>query len=185
MVFVAQLVRALDCESRGRGFKSRHSPQILSEVAMSPPRTVVAERNTVRGSTVNRVLAGSNPVGHTIYKYQMRKWLKLFESTNSECDFTEVAPGEWWYLLDQMPNYDDEGEDHRWDWREDAIAEGPFASYDEAREHLRNNHPNPGGHSYSEYHPDFKPDAVMLGKMEEARNRAKSTPSRGYSPFRF
>ena len=50
----------------------------------------------------------------------MRKWINLFESTNSECNFIEVRPGEWWYLLDQWrPGYDEDGdreEDHRWDW---------------------------------------------------------------------
>ena len=33
MVGVAQLVRALDCGSRGRGFKSHHSPKLKNPVS--------------------------------------------------------------------------------------------------------------------------------------------------------
>jgi hypothetical protein len=82
----SSVVRALDCESRGRGFKSRHSPQISSEVAKSRSRTVVAERNEVRGSTVNRVITGSSPVGHTT---QINKRMSHHTKTCPACLITK------------------------------------------------------------------------------------------------
>jgi hypothetical protein len=114
----------------------------------------------------------------------MRNWINLCESTNSECNFMEVRPGEWWYLLDQWrPGYDDDGEeeeDHRWDWREDAIAEGPFKTFEEAQAHLRNNHANPGGYSKIEYHPDYKIDELLQSKMAEAGERKKHSYGGGH-----
>ena len=40
MVSVAQLVRAPDCGSGGRGFNSRHSPQVFSSEFVSIPLSV-------------------------------------------------------------------------------------------------------------------------------------------------
>jgi hypothetical protein len=110
----------------------------------------------------------------------MRDWINLFESTNSECNFIEVKPGEWWYLLDQWYDYDDEG-DNRWDWREDAIAEGPFKSEEEGRQHLRDNHTNPGGSSTIEYHEGYEPDELFKRKMAEANERNKQSR---FAPYR-
>lgn len=116
----------------------------------------------------------------------MRDWINLFESTNSECSFIEVKPGEWWYLLDQWrPGYDEDGEeeeDHRWDWREDANAEGPFKTEEEAREHLRNNYANPGGSWTQPYQDGYEPDELFKNKMEEAKERNKQPRFGSYRP---
>lgn len=61
-------------------------------------------------------------------------------STNSECLFVQTKPNEWFYVLEQRS-----APKNAWDWREYADAYGPFATEDEASEHLRNNHANPGG----------------------------------------
>ena len=63
-------------------------------------------------------------------------------STNKACEFFEFKPSEWYYTLE----HDDAPED-AWDWREFSSTYGPYTSYDEAFEHLRTNHANPGGHT--------------------------------------
>jgi hypothetical protein len=87
-------------------------------------------------------------------------------STGLECQFIEVHPGEWWYLLESgsAPKM-------AWDWREYAEAYGPFKDYEIAHEHLRVNHANPGGHSIQEYKAGYEPDAVMTKLMKEAKDR--------------
>lgn len=89
-------------------------------------------------------------------------------STNSECDFIEVKPGEWWYLLE---DYD--APKNSWDWREHSTAYGPFKTYEVAHRHLSDNHANPGGHSETPYQEGYQPDEIMTRLMDEARNRAK------------
>jgi hypothetical protein len=85
-------------------------------------------------------------------------------STNSECEFFETEPGKWFYALETKY-----GEEDRevWDWREEANAYGPFESYDQADEHLRENHANPGGHSITT-HTEFRMDDVWSKLIAEA-----------------
>jgi hypothetical protein len=99
-------------------------------------------------------------------------------STGLECSFVEVKPGEWWYLLESgfAPK-------NAWDWREFADAYGPFKTEDEASEHLRKNHANPGGSSLCPYEDGYQPDDVMKKLMEEARDRDKlERAARAYRP---
>ena len=56
-------------------------------------------------------------------------------STGAECIFKETEPGKWQYWIQDWPY----GE-----WPEGQIN-GPFNSFEEAREHLGNNYANPGG----------------------------------------
>lgn len=85
-------------------------------------------------------------------------------STGLECCFVEVEPGSWFYVLQ---NWDCPAQ--TWDWREFATGYGPFESLEAAREHLRSNHANPGGHSVRPYDADAKPDEVELALLAEAR----------------
>ena len=85
-------------------------------------------------------------------------------STNSECEFIEVEPGEWYYVLEHI-----HAPKNAWDWREFASACGPFATLDLAREHLRTHHANPGGYSTQEYVDGFTPDEVLAELLKEAR----------------
>lgn len=84
-------------------------------------------------------------------------------STGLECEFIEVAPGEWYYLLEQgsAPKI-------AWDWREYANAYGSFRTYEEAHKHLRDHHANPGGHTVQEYVEGFKPDNMLAELLSEA-----------------
>ncbi len=54
-------------------------------------------------------------------------------STGLDCCFIENEDGTWVYELEQ------------WDRREEYDTYGPFPTFDEAREHLHQNHANPGG----------------------------------------
>ncbi len=63
-------------------------------------------------------------------------------STGLECEFIEWEAGWWYYVLQ-----DSDCPRGAWDWREYATATGPFLTYEAAREHLSENHANPGGHS--------------------------------------
>lgn len=83
-------------------------------------------------------------------------------STNSECLFVEVQPGQWWYLLEHY-----NAPKNSWDWREHSTAYGPFTSEDSAYEHLRDNHANPGGSCTSSYVEGFKPDEVLQRLIDE------------------
>jgi hypothetical protein len=85
-------------------------------------------------------------------------------STGLECEFIEVKPGSWYYLLEgwDAPKMAD-------DWREYANAYGPFQNVEEAQEHLRRNHANPGGYSTSSYEPGFEPGPVLAGLLAEAK----------------
>jgi hypothetical protein len=81
-------------------------------------------------------------------------------STNSECALVEVAPGAWWYLLE-----DYNAPKNAWDWREHAQCFGPFKTEDLALQHLRDNHANPGGYSMQPYKPGYTPDETMKNLM--------------------
>lgn len=61
-------------------------------------------------------------------------------STNSECLFVQKSTDEWYYILESP--FKDDGD---YDWLDTAQAYGPFPTEDAADEHLRDNHPNPGG----------------------------------------
>jgi hypothetical protein len=87
-------------------------------------------------------------------------------STGCECQFIEVKPNEWWYLLEEY-----NAPKNSWDWREFAEAYGPFSSEDEAGEHLSKNHANPGGREIQVYQEGFQPDAILTKLMNDARNR--------------
>ena len=88
-------------------------------------------------------------------------------SSGLECAFVKLTTtGEWWYMLE---NWDSpKGAS---DWREYANAYGPFTSEEEADEHLRANHANPGGSSTDDA---YEPDDVMLRLIQEAGERQKA-----------
>ncbi len=62
-------------------------------------------------------------------------------STGLDCEFVEQQDG-WVYILEQptAPKL-------TWDWREYADTFGPFATFEIAHDHLRDNHANPGGYA--------------------------------------
>jgi hypothetical protein len=76
-------------------------------------------------------------------------------STNNNCMMVEESPGKWFYLLE---NYN--APKNAWDWRQHAVAYGPFASMESADAHLSDNHANPGGFSVIT-HDRFKRDEVI------------------------
>jgi len=88
-------------------------------------------------------------------------------STGFNCYFTEVTPGEWFYALQDW-----DCPVGAWDWREFATAYGPFKSMEEARDHLRQNHANPGGYSTYEWSPERTPDEVEQKLFADARERS-------------
>lgn len=67
-------------------------------------------------------------------------------STNSECMFFEAEPSKWFYALEQK--LDDE---ESFSWLDDAYVAGPFSTFEEAIQHLGDNHANPGGFSQAGY----------------------------------
>ncbi|WP_159848549.1 hypothetical protein [Nocardia sp. CY41] len=84
-------------------------------------------------------------------------------STNLACEFIEVQPGRWYYLLE---NWD--APQSAFDWREYATAYGPFSSMAATDAHLSANHPNPGGMAVSRYEPGFEPDKVLAALIAKA-----------------
>lgn len=82
-------------------------------------------------------------------------------STNLECCFLERQPGQWFYLLES--GWDEDA----FDWREEADVYGPFDSQEKAYEHLRDNHPNPGGFWVMD-NTLYKEDAVYMRKLDGA-----------------
>jgi hypothetical protein len=95
-------------------------------------------------------------------------------STNSNCHFIEVEPGEWYYLLE-----DSNAPKDAWDWREFATAYGPFADLAKAQQDLHEEHANPGGAWVLPYKADQKLDEVVRARIAEA-----ITPdSRGVLPI--
>lgn len=83
-------------------------------------------------------------------------------STGLNCTFIETK-GEWFYLLEDW-----DAPKMAWDWREYATAYGPFASDDEAHDHLRRHHANPGGANLDRY-GDRPLDEVTTQRIAEAR----------------
>ncbi len=84
-------------------------------------------------------------------------------STGLECEFVEVKPGAWYYVLEHgsAPMM-------AWDWHEHASAYGPFATFEKAHDQLRRRHANPGGYSTSEYRHGFEPDETLAELVAEA-----------------
>jgi hypothetical protein len=89
-------------------------------------------------------------------------------STGLECQFIEYKPGVWYYLLE---NWD--SPKGGWDWRESATAYGPFPTWEEGREHLHENHANPGGSSRIT-NAELRPDEVLDNAIAHAQNPKKS-----------
>lgn len=90
-------------------------------------------------------------------------------STNSECEFIQVEPTKWFYILE-----DYSAPKNAWDWREHATCYGPFPTEDAADAHLRRNHANPGGATVSELPPgvtslDLTKDETLARLIKEAR----------------
>lgn len=85
-------------------------------------------------------------------------------STGFECEFIEVEPGKWYYVLQ---NWDCPV--GAWDWREYATAYGPFMSEERTDDHLRRNHANPGGSMTLRYEEGYKPDTVMTELIAHAK----------------
>lgn len=84
-------------------------------------------------------------------------------STGSECEFIEVEPDEWYYILEHMHAPKNAG-----DWRDYATGYGPFRSRQTANIHLCDHHANPGGHSVQPYVDGFKPDATLAELIRDA-----------------
>lgn len=89
-------------------------------------------------------------------------------STGCNCEFIEVAPGEWFYVLEHTG-----APRNAWDWREHATAYGPFRTFDVAEQHLSANHPNPGGFSETPWTEGFKPDELLQRLIDAARRRSR------------
>jgi hypothetical protein len=97
-----------------------------------------------------------------------------FMSTGLECHFEEIAPGTWYYLLEN-----DDAPKMAWDWREYATAYGPFPSEDAANDHLARHHPNPGGYSVTQVADRTEPlDAVLTQCIAKA-----ITPTASSAPY--
>lgn len=84
-------------------------------------------------------------------------------STNSECLLIEVAPGKWYFVLE-----DYHAPKNAWDWREHAVAYGPFPTLEAAETEFRF-HANPGGSWTTPFEEGYKMDATMLRLTTEAR----------------
>jgi len=92
-------------------------------------------------------------------------------STNLECRFVERKPGHWFYLLESG------WAENAFDWREEADVYGPFDTQEQAYEHLRDNHANPGGFWVMD-HQTFVEDEVYKRKLDTAIS--PTGPSRGW-----
>lgn len=87
-------------------------------------------------------------------------------STGLNCEYVEVEPGKWYYILERGS-----APKNAWDWREYADGYGPFATFDAAHTHCRDNHANPGGYTQAPYQEGYEPDEVMRTLIAEAANR--------------
>lgn len=88
-------------------------------------------------------------------------------STNSECLFFRHE-GKYYYLLE-----DYHAPQNAWDWRDHATCYGPFGTEDKAKEHLRDNHANPGGWTNSD--GEDTTDEVLINHA-----KAATLPRRSY-----
>lgn len=87
-------------------------------------------------------------------------------STGCNCEFIEVKPGVWFYILEHY-----NAPKNAWDWRENADAHGPFSSDDAAIKHLSDNHANPGGYCVNKYREGFGLDETLKQLIGDAVNR--------------
>lgn len=87
-------------------------------------------------------------------------------STGLNCAIHEIEPNRWFYLLEMW-----NAPKCAWDWREYALAFGPFATLEGAEQHLSDNHANPGGYWINRFDGE-KPDEVLLRLIGEARRGA-------------
>lgn len=71
-------------------------------------------------------------------------------STGLNCEFYEMADGEWYYVLEEW-----NAPKMAFNWREFAECYGPFTTQDEARQHLHDHHANPGGSMTIRYTDDY------------------------------
>jgi hypothetical protein len=99
-------------------------------------------------------------------------------STNSNCEFIQVKTDKWFYVLE-----DYNAPKNAWDWREYAVAYGPFGTEDKAHDHLDNNHANPGGWNVKSLPEgvselDISKDEILTRLIAEARS-----PVRHQSPY--
>lgn len=100
-------------------------------------------------------------------------------STGCNCLFIEVAEKEWYYILE-----DTYAPKNSWDWREHANAYGPFTSEGRARDHLFNNHANPGGSMTESYTEGYTPDELETQMFAEARKRKHRSASEAFGPYK-
>lgn len=103
-------------------------------------------------------------------------------STGLECEIIHYDKGEWYVILQNG-----DCPVRCWDWREYATAYGPFPTGEKAREHLRDNHANPGGHSMDGDTPDpgYKNNPVYRALITDAKERRKRERDRPFgSVFR-
>jgi hypothetical protein len=91
-------------------------------------------------------------------------------STNSECEFIEPVKDKWYYILE-----DYHAPKNAWDWHEHATAYGPFPTEDAAKQHLGDNHANPGGWSVQSFDPAYKPSATLQKLLDKAVKPTRST----------
>lgn len=89
-------------------------------------------------------------------------------STNSSCELIQTEADKWYYVLE-----DYNAPKNAWDWRKNASACGPFKTKDAAKEHLHDNHANPGGNSTYNLPEgveklDLSKDAVLAKLIAEA-----------------
>jgi hypothetical protein len=84
-------------------------------------------------------------------------------STNLNCEFVEIEPSKWYYLLEDW-----DAPKMAWDWYEYATAYGPFASQEKAREHLQRHHANPGGWGVCPFQEGFELKGTLKELIEKA-----------------
>jgi hypothetical protein len=92
-------------------------------------------------------------------------------STGLNCEFIEPVPGDWYYILE-----DYFAPKNSWNWLEYATAYGPFNSQEDAAEHLREHHANPGG-SWTIPHSEFKMTVEYKQLIMEANAERKKKGS--------
>jgi hypothetical protein len=83
-------------------------------------------------------------------------------STGANCEFLKLKTGEWFYVL-----ADWDCPRQAFDWYDYATAYGPFGAEEQAKQHLRDNHANPGGWNV-EKDVEVKPGSTLAELIERA-----------------